>query len=774
MPSYRLLLIAVLAASVSIGCSRNLIHQAQKLESQGDDARALAVYEQALSHSTNAKQSADVLTRIGEVLYRMERIPDSFDAFQKAVEADPTNSLAHLRMGEMFLSAGSPDRARDHAVVVLNSAPNNTEALALIGAAWAASDNPEKAKQAYQRVLAADPKRVTVAVALADIYNRDDQVDRAREVLATAAMAQPASALPWLATGRLEEQEGNNVPAEQAYRKAVVAEDTPDTNFRLAQFLIRNGRVTEAEQTLRKVDSERRESPVALADFQLASGHPIDAAEQYESVLEAPQVQPVRKSFFQRLKPASAVPATRRDNSSIAARLIEAEIAAASSLDTKERTAALNTIRKRLDSIRPQIDPATAAILEAEIWLADNNLDLARMYANTATELAPNSASAHYAAGLVESAAGNDEHALSEWQAAIDNDAEFTPARLAMAEKALDRQDAAEADKQARFVVREDPGNFRGLIAFSRALLMQGKRSPAAIIAQRASVLDPSALEPTLLMGEIALQGNHLPDALMTFERAVVMHPDSDDAMNGLLRVYQRGTLSYAALGHMEQVGNKPPVSGTLLEIAGRLYAQRGWQREAIRALKRAVEVDPQRTTAARILAQLQLSTGDFNSASVAATRAGSKSESLLGGYQSHQSGDWKKAASQYERALHEGDQTGVAANNLAWIYAEHNLQLDRALGLAGTAAKASPNNPAVLDTLGFVLLKRREYTSAVKILEAAARLAAVKALQVEPEVTAQIRKHLSDAYFSAGQTEAAFQLAQNRGLFAGKLVSSK
>jgi tetratricopeptide (TPR) repeat protein len=768
----RCLLIAALAPAFFLaGCSRNLVNQAQQFELHGKFASALVTYQQALARipERDTRQRSDILMRIGECLYRMDRIPEAFSSFQKAAEADDSNGMAHLRMGEMFLSAGAPDRAREQATLVLNRMARNNEALALLGAAWAAADNPAMAKQAYERVLAADPKRITVAVALADIYNREEDVTRAREILKQASISQPGSALPWLATARLEEQEGNGTAAEEAYRRAVVAEDTPETNLRLAQFLQRAARIAEAEQVLRRVDAQRHDHPTYLGDFQLGAGHAGSALEQYRAVLETTTLQLPRLSLWQRLRnSARRVNLTSvrgSDQASVAARVIEAEIVAASGHSGTERTSTLNAIRKHLDEFRSALDPATTAVLETEMALADNNLAIARLFAASAIDLAPNSAASHYVAGLVDAAAGNEDSAQTEWQAALDNDPRYSPARLAIAEQAIERHDGEQADVNSREVVRDDPGNFRALIVFSRALILQGKPTAAAVMAHRAAVLDPSSVEPYLLMGEVALKLDRVPEALLNFERAVVAHPDSEEAMEGLLSVYRRGRVSYVALQKMEKAGTEAPVSSTLLEIAGRLYADHGWYTDAIRAMGKAIAVDPKRATAARILAQLQLSTGDLSRANDAAAHAGGNSEILLAAYRAQESGDWQKAISTYERALREGDQSGVAANNLAWLYAEHFMQLDRALEFAGAAAKLSPNNPAVLDTLGFVMLQRREYSSAVKILETAARLASSTTPPLQREVTAQIRKHLSDAYFSSGQTEAASQIAQNRGL---------
>jgi tetratricopeptide (TPR) repeat protein len=754
----------LLAGSCLIGCSHNLLKQAQQYELAGKNASALLTYQEALASTPerNQHQRSEIRTRMGVCLFNMDRLAESFDAFQKAAEGDPNNTLAHLRLGELLLSAGSTDAAREQAMLVLHSMSRNNEALALLGASWAAADNPTMAKAAYEQVLQSDPKRVKVSIALADIYNREENPQKAREILEQAADVQPGNAQPWLAIARLEEQEANGRQAEAAYRHAISVEDTPETNFRLAQFLQRAARVTEAEQALRRVDAQSHNYPVALGDFQFLSGRPGDALEQYRAALEATSVAPVRRHFWQSAKFDSGQDSNSKNRATVAARTIEAALSATNQQRGKERTASLAAIRKRLDNFRPILDRATAAVLESELALADNNVTMAQLSANAAMELAPESAAAHYVNGLVESSVGNRENANKEWQAALDNDGHYTPAHLALAEAALEGRDGKEADEHARGVVRDDPGNFHALVVFARALLLEGKPTLAAIMAQRAAALDPSSAEPSILIGEISLKIDHPAEALLAFERAVAVHPDSEEAIDGLLSVYRRGRVSYASLKKMENAAQTPPASSTLLEITGRLYADRGWYTEAIRALTEAVQADPNRTTAARVLAHLQLVTGDFAQASKVASQTVSLQQPLLDGYRADASGDWKQAIAGYERSVREGDRTGVAANNLAWLYAEHNSQLDRALSLAESAVKYSPNDPSVLDTLGYVYLQRHEYSSAVKVLETAARLSAANNSASAREVGEQIRKHLSDAYFRSGQTTAAAQIAQN------------
>ena len=54
--------------------------------------------------------------------------------------------------------------------------------------------------------------------------------------------------------------------------------------------------------------------------------------------------------------------------------------------------------------------------------------------------------------------------------------------------------------------------------------------------------------------------------------------------------------------------------------------------------------------------------------------------------------------------------------NNLAFLLAETGESLDEALKLARQAVGKEPNNPAFLDTLGFVYLKRDKNDDAIDI----------------------------------------------------------
>jgi uncharacterized protein HemY len=222
--------------------------------------------------------------------------------------------------------------------------------------------------------------------------------------------------------------------------------------------------------------------------------------------------------------------------------------------------------------------------------------------------------------------------------------------------------------------------------------------------------------------------------------------------MNSLEQLYRQGNVTRPMIAKMERVASHPPVSAPLLEIAGRLYYDHGWPRDADRALRHAIAADPGRHSAAAILARVYVAEGQpasaaailgkFDHASAAIVRASSENSGA--------------AEKLYEDAIQSGDTTGIAANNLAWSYALNREHLDRALQLANLAHQLAPQNPQMMDTLGVVHLQRHEYNEAISSLRHAAELARAPAARSSQAVLNQIEAHLRNAYRQSGQAPPA------------------
>jgi tetratricopeptide (TPR) repeat protein len=195
------------------------------------------------------------------------------------------------------------------------------------------------------------------------------------------------------------------------------------------------------------------------------------------------------------------------------------------------------------------------------------------------------------------------------------------------------------------------------------------------------------------------------------------------------------------------------------METAGRLYAQHRWYEDAERCLRAAAEIDPERAPALTALARNYLNANDPTNAQHTIAEANRAWAEMLEGSAALDRGDLAAAVRSYEAALHHGENSGTTANNLAWIYAQQSRNLDRALELARSAHQSLSRDLGVMDTLGFVYLRRREYDQAIQVLENALHLQRVERTPNAP--VAEVRRHLAEAYRETGRTSDAEALSR-------------
>jgi len=106
-----------------------------------------------------------------------------------------------------------------------------------------------------------------------------------------------------------------------------------------------------------------------------------------------------------------------------------------------------------------------------------------------------------------------------------------------------------------------------------------------------------------------------------------------------------------------------------------------------------------------------------------------------------------EKANGYYRKALQIDPDFAPAMNNLAWNYAEHGGDLDRAVRLAEKARALMPTHPDMADTLGWVYYKKGWYGKAIRPLR--------DSVEAQPN-NPLAHYHLGMAYYKSGNTTLA------------------
>lgn len=726
------LLALFLVAGLS-GCSRTYSEHllaAQNAEQQGDMNAALAAYQQALVRLPrhDHRVASTIHLRMGLAHLSLAQPNEAFLSFQRAVVMDASNLEAHRRMAEMLLVGGATEKAAEELNAILRKDPNDAASLGALGVAYASAGDLKAALTLLERSFSINPGDHQVSIPLAEIYNRLDRVEDARRVLVRSATRNAGIGDAWLALGRLEEQEGQAAAAESAYRSAATADDSVRNNLRLAQFLQRSGRIADAEGVLRRVDAKQPHSPSALADFLLVAGRAEAAAAIYQTSL-----------------PAGAA---------LVARSIEARVSAPSADADSAARAARRVLLEHFD----RLDPATRSILQAEIALREGDLRSAEVHARAAVQQQSGSVPALFVLGTVLKQSGRRAEAKSAWNHAFQANPDYIPTRLALAAENIEDGEWVTAEEQVMPVVREEPANLQALLLYAQTLNGQQRWPAAESIARRALEVAPAGPEAHVALAD-ALAGRRLyGDALTSYQRALGLDSQSIPALQGLTALYRHGALTRSAVQRMELVATAPPVSTALLEVAGRLYADLGHLPDARRALEKTLELEPQRASAALALVQVALKQKDTRTAASFATVALGKVRpavaELIQGREAEHRLDRAAAIRHYEAAVRLGEGSGAAANNLAWLYAQQGIQLDRALELARRATELDPKNPAIWDTLGAVHLRRRDFTAATEALTSARALS--ESSGQPGSARRHIYKRLAEAYTGAGLPDRA------------------
>ena len=117
--------------------------------------------------------------------------------------------------------------------------------------------------------------------------------------------------------------------------------------------------------------------------------------------------------------------------------------------------------------------------------------------------------------------------------------------------------------------------------------------------------------------------------------------------------------------------------------------------------------------------------------------------------YSQNKTADAKK---RYETIVNADPTAAVAANNLAWIYAEEGEKLDEALRLAQGAAARLPDNAEVNDTIGWIYYKKELPALAIPAFE--------QSVEKDP-ANASYHYHLALALSKSGDAPRARAAAQ-------------
>jgi putative PEP-CTERM system TPR-repeat lipoprotein len=723
-------LIVLLAVAFSVACSnpeKEKVEHVRKGDQYVRDKKdEFAVIEYASAVNIDPKYG-DAHWKLAQTYERLGNLRAAAPAFIRAADALPDNRQAQIKAIEILLLARQFDDAKARAEKFLTNNAQDEEVRILRANAMAGGGDVASAFRELDEVLTANPGQDTALLTLGAIYQQRGESKKAEEVFRKAVDVDPSSAGAKLALASLLAGSAHRSSEAEEVLGEVLAKEPKNllANRMLADIYLATQRVKDAENPL-KVIAEATPDPAPrfqLADYYVANGKMHEGVEIFTAL--------------------------SKDSNTFAE--AEVRLAVLDYSQTKTEQA-----HRRIDALLVRIPNYSPAItLKARWLLAENKLDAALDRANKATAAAPQSVEAQMVLALTRERRGETSAAIKAYSEALRLNPGTSAAQAALSRVKLasgQTQDAVRFGQEAK---RSQPNSLDARVALVRSLLATGDLARADIEIAELQKGAPNAAIVHVLQGALYLARRNTAAARRSFERAVELAPGLTEAVIGLAALDLQTNAPAAAIARLEAEIAKEPNNIGLLATAARAYVAAGDIGKAEQRLRRAVTIDPGFANGYSLLAQLYVKQGKLKEARAEFQSIADRDPTAVGartlvGMLFEAEGRVEEAKKVYEGLVGGTVDAPVAANNLAYIYAEQGANLDIALQLATSAKPKLPDNPNVDDTIGWVYYKKELASLAVGPLEAS--------LAKRPN-NPEVMTHLGLAYAKVGNRSKAREL---------------
>jgi len=682
-----LFLICPLIAVLALGCSRDSEVAKREYVASGDDFLSQNKIKEAIVQYRNAVRQdprfGEARFKLAEAYVQNHDLTAAAREYIRAADLLPNNADAQVKAGRFLLLSRRFEDAKTRADQALTLDARNSEAQILLGNALAGLRDLDGAIEELQEAIKLDPNGTRGYVNLGAVEKAAGRHAQAEVAFRKAIEVDPTSVAAHLALANFYWAAGKPAETVEALHLAFKLEPNhPLVNQMLALYLITVGKAGEAEPYFRKLAelSNDRTAKLALADYYIASGRSKDAV---------PLLQQLTSNKLAR----SGAELRLADLAFREGRREEAHRRLDELLTREPSNAAGLVLRGRALVAEGKVDaaltPLTAAVsadsssAEAQFalgqaYLAQDDRERAIQAFNETLRLNPRAVRAHVELSRLELAGGHVDNSIQLAEQAVKNEANSPEARLALVRGLIARRDLRRADDELRVLTTQHPGS-------------------SAVKTQH---------------GILAAAKGDKTTAVKFLAEALSLDGDNLEALNALIALHLSQTQVAQAIALADSQLARRPDNADVLLLAGRTFAAAGDLDKSELVLRKAIEVDASNVQAYSMLGRVYLrqnrlgeALAEFDALSKRQPRpvqAHTMVASLLEAQNKPQ-----EARARYEQALAIDPEMPVAANNLAWMYAETGQNLDVALDLAQTAARRLPDHPAVQDTLGWIYYKK-------------------------------------------------------------------
>ncbi|HET9831578.1 MAG TPA: tetratricopeptide repeat protein [Vicinamibacterales bacterium] len=699
------------------------VRRAEEYAAKKDFANAIVEYRTALQQDPKLGTAR---LKLGDIYAQISDGQNAYREYVRAADTMPDNIDAQLKAGALLLLSNQYAEAKTRAEAVLRMSPRNPGALTLLGNALAGLNDTDGALERLNEAILSDPSQGSLYsnVGVLQLARGDRQMAEASFKKATHAM--PDRAEPRVALAHFYRSQGRDAEAEQVLREAVAVDPkSVQANSNLAELYLTTGRASLAEAPLKAIADARQdaESMFALADYYTRTKRTKEAA----TILDK-------------------LAGTSRTYGLAKARL--------AAIDYTEGRG--DEAHKILDELlRREPHNRLGLVLKGRLLLIEKKYDEALDYAKRAVEADPeHSADSHFLLAMLYQNRGQLEESETEFKQTLKVAPTTVGAAVALSQLYSAKNKKTAAVEFAEQAVKLAPNTIETRVTLVRAVLANGDTARADREIRMMLLQFPRSAPVQVQAGALYIARKDIGAARSAFTRALDLDPSSADALTGLVALDLGSNNVRAAIDRLNAHLIKSPNDAGGWFLAAKAYGMVGEDLQTERALLKTIELDPGRVQAFALLGNLHAARGKLDVAlqqfqGWAAREPKSVAAQTMIGLTLERMNRIQEAKQVYEKLLAADRHASIAANNLAWLYAETGGNIDQATDLAQMAKSQAPDQPAFNDTLGWIYYKKDLIEQAVPLLK--------QSLEKDPD-NALTHYHLGMAYAKAGEDSKAIE----------------
>lgn len=699
---------------------------------------------------------------LGRALEKLQDYRGASAQYNAILEQDETHVDSRVRLGQFYLLAKKQKQAMEQAEKALQYDSNNANALAFRGSIFLQQGDNVSALADAESALNIEADNLNATLLKATVLNRTNRVNESIETLRNAIDKKPDNVMLRNSFASILSDAGKVDAAIEQIEE--IKRQQPDVLFhrlRLADMYFVADDKKKSEETIRDAIKEfpdENEIKISLIKFISAeSGEEAGIGQLIQFISEQPANYPLQfvlaNYYRDKKNPDKA--------EGIYKKVIEVEDLKPNGLSARIQLAELYSQTGKIGEAKSLLTEVlaespnnqTALALRGKIFLSEKDALAAIADFRAAMRDQPNSivllrslANAH----LI-----NDEPdlALDLMKRAVNvNETDLVVRQEYIRLLAL-KGDVDSIVKQLDEVLIISPDNLAAMEALFRVHATQKNWDALSQISKRMIDAHPENAIGYYLSGmQMRAQGK-IQESISDLNKAVDLAPNSTEPISQLVQVYLSEKDSESALERLANIISNNTENVFARNLIGEVYLFNKDFDNARNAFSEAIKIKadwylPYRNLAKIFLLQKENDNAvDILKRGVVATNSSAVLVTDLARYY-EATGDVEEAISLYEIVLKENNDNTLAINNLAMLLIDYKGDKDSLIRASKLVENLKDfDNPAYLDTIGWLYYKESNYEKAINYLE--------KATSLSPD-NIGLNYHLGMAYFKQGNKEAA------------------